>query len=79
MRAPSIPHSVLDKIIAHRPHLRRMAENIALSPAQIEKALANAYLAGETRLTVAETWKLAACSAGRRYGENAGDEAIGTD
>jgi hypothetical protein len=72
MRAnqPSIPQDVVAKIIAHRPHLVSVARNIPRSPIQCEKALADAYLAGETRLTIEETWKLAACCVGNRYGEN---------
>jgi hypothetical protein len=65
----SIPQAVLDKIVQHRPHLKKVVNNIPNAPRQCEKALADAYLAGETRLTVEETWKLGACSAGRRYGE----------
>ena len=66
---PTIPPDVLAKILAHRPHLAAVARNIRVAPQQCEKALADAYLMGETRLTVEETWKLAACSAGRGYGE----------
>jgi len=66
---PSIPQGVLEKIVAHRPHLKSVVANIAQSPAQCEKALADAYLIGETRLTFEETWKLAACCAGKCYGE----------
>jgi hypothetical protein len=65
---PTIPKHVLDKIVAHRPHLAALIGNITLVPAQAEKALADAYLLGETHLTAQETYDLAACSAGRGYG-----------
>jgi putative cell wall-binding protein len=71
--SPTIPREVLDKIVQHRPHLATIVGNIPAAPSQCEKALADAYLAGETRLTVQETWKLAACSAGNSYGGH-GDE-----
>jgi hypothetical protein len=70
---PSIPPDVLAKIVEHRPHLATVVGNIPRAPRQCEKALADAYLIGETWLTMQETWDLAACSAGRRYGESAAD------
>lgn len=68
MRGPSIPQHVLKTILEHRPHLAQLAANIPLAPAQCEKALAVAYLAGETHLTAIETWYLATCSRGLPYG-----------
>ena len=68
--SPSIPRDVLAKIVGHRPHLAGVVANIPRAPRQCEKALAGAYLIGETRLTAQETWDLAACAAGRRYGES---------
>ena len=67
-REASIPQDVLDKIIAHRPHLAGIAANIPHIPAQAEKALADAYLNGESRLSVIETAALAACCVGKPYG-----------
>lgn len=74
MNYSSIPEPVIEKIIAHRPHLAGIARNLAgakfaLLARQYEKALANGYLQGETRLSIAETWKLSSCCVGRRYGE----------
>ncbi len=66
---PTIPQEVLAKIGEHRPHLQQLIANIPNAPAQCEKALADAYLQGETRLSGIETWRLGACSAGRGYGE----------
>ncbi len=69
----TIPDEVLQKIQAHRPHLVAIITNLrqATTAALIrglEKRLADAYLAGETRLSAGEVYKLAACSAGRPYG-----------
>jgi len=68
----TIPEDVLDRIVAHRPHLGVLVANLRAAPAHLvpvlEKRLADAYLAGESRLTPQETWNLAACSAGRGYG-----------
>jgi hypothetical protein len=70
----TIPVDVLDKIEAHRPHLAAIIGNLKAATGPelargLEKRLADAYLAGETRLSAMETWRLAACSAGRGYGE----------
>ena len=68
----TIPDSVIEKIVAHRPHLSRIVSNLRAFPQrarQLEKALADAYCLGETRLTVKETWELAACCDGREYGK----------
>lgn len=67
----TIPETVLTKIVEHRPHLVTLAENLRGNPSlavQIEKALANAYLNGETRLSAAETWSLSYCVRGEIYG-----------
>ena len=71
MRAPSIPDDVLAKITKHRPHLEPMVSNLRTHPEMaqaLEKRIADAYLRGETKLSASETWKLAACGAGRPYG-----------
>jgi hypothetical protein len=68
----TIPTTVLDKIAEHRPHLQTMIDNLDAYPVtarQTEKALADAYLRGTTRLTAVETYKLCSCSAGRGYGQ----------
>lgn len=70
---PSIPEEVLNKIAAHRPHLRAIIRNIAAHPSMargLERDLATAYLLGETKLTAMETWHLACCTDGRRYGDH---------
>lgn len=67
----TIPDDVLDAITAHRPHLAAMARNLRANPAlagAIERDLATAYLAGETRLSATQTYHLAACAAGHPYG-----------
>lgn len=65
---PSIPPHILKAIVRHRPHLAHLVANIPLAPVQCEKALAVAYLAGETRLSASDTWALAACTRGLPYG-----------
>lgn len=67
----TIPDDVLEKIVAHRPHLASIVRNLRANPSravQFEKPLADAYLMGETRLTAMETWKLSACCVGKKYG-----------
>lgn len=69
--APSIPPEVLEKIVAHRPPLSALVTNLAEHPeqaAQLERSLAVAYLAGETRLSALETFRLGACANGEPYG-----------
>ncbi len=66
---PTIPQNVLDKILRHRPHMSQLIGNLPMAPAQAEKAIAFAYLQGETRLTGLETWRLASCAVGRGYGD----------
>jgi hypothetical protein len=67
----TIPDSVLDAIAEHRPHLAGIVRNLRANPsrtAQFEKPLADAYLCGETRLSILDTWKLSACCVGERFG-----------
>jgi hypothetical protein len=68
-RKPSIPRSVLEKIVAHRPHLKTIVDNIPKDPDQIERALTDAYLQGESQLTGPETFALSSCCVGRPYGQ----------
>lgn len=71
MREPSIPEEVLAQIVEHRPHLAEMVNNLRAHPemAQIlEKRIADAYLAGTVHLSPLDTFRLAACSAGRAFG-----------
>ena len=70
-KTQTIPDDVLDRIVAHRPHLGTMVANLRGRPAlavQIEKAIADNYLCGETRLSVQETYHLSACCVGKPYG-----------
>lgn len=70
----TIPDSVLDRIIDHRPHLAAVVANLRNDPeraVQYERPLASAYLSGETRLSALETWHLASCAAGKPYGADA--------
>jgi len=67
----TIPAAVLDAIIMHRPHLSGIVRNLLAYPSravQYEKALAHAYLLGETRLSALDTWKLSYCCLGERFG-----------
>ncbi len=67
----TIPDSVLAKIAEHRPHLGGMIQNLRAHPAQaiqFEKAIADAYLMGETRLSAMETYRLSACCVGDKFG-----------
>lgn len=67
----TIPDAVLDRIIEHRPHLAQMIANLRANPEQapqIEKALATAYLLGETRLSAQETWYLSQCASSGPWG-----------
>ncbi len=76
----SIPDDVLDRIVAHRPHLATLVNNArnatsAGGARQIEKVIADNYLAGETHLSGLETLHLAACCRGQRYGEDSSEPA----
>lgn len=67
----TIPDAVLDKIVKHRPHLQMMISNLHDYPdqaAQIEMALARAYLYGETHLSAMETWYLSQVAHGGPWG-----------
>lgn len=69
----TIPDHVLEKIVAHRPHLVAMVNNLrmATNPQMVrllEKCLADAYLSGTTKLSPLETWYLAYCCGGEPYG-----------
>lgn len=67
----TIPDAVLDKIAEHRPHLAPMVANLRAYPdqaPQIEKAIAQAYLAGETHLSATETWYLSQVYYGGPWG-----------
>lgn len=68
----SIPNDVLEKIASHRPHLRPLVTNLKNAKNKqmvqaLEKALAGAYLHGETKLSPLETWYLSYCYAGEPY------------
>jgi hypothetical protein len=67
----TIPETVLAKIVAHRPHLAAIVRNLKVNPSravQYEKRLADAYLMGETRLSVKDTYHLSACCSGEKFG-----------
>jgi len=61
---PTIPDSVIEKIVAHRPQLAVVADNVrsGLVP---ERTLARLYLVGESKLTVSETIRLAKVAEGQ--------------
>lgn len=69
----SIPDDVLEKIAKHRPHLAGIVANCRRPKfgRRFDKPLADAYLLGETKLTVQETWHLSACCVGNPYGQSA--------
>lgn len=77
----TIPEHVLTQIASHRPHLRQIVTNLRNNPhraAQFETSLAKAYLAGETKLPGLDTYHLAWCARGERFGGGARTEpAIG--
>jgi hypothetical protein len=70
----TIPDDVLDRIEAHRPHLRPMVQNLRRNARsrvaqQIERAIAAAYLSGSAAgLSPLECWKLGAVLRGKPYG-----------
>ena len=67
----TIPDRVLEQIVEHRPHLAPMAANLRAHPeqaAQIEKALATAYLLGTTHLSAMDTWHLSQVAHGGPWG-----------
>ena len=67
----TIPDSILDTIASHRPHLSTLIANLrtkAVPASQCEKTIADTYLMGVSRLSPAETWKLASCCSGQPYG-----------
>lgn len=67
----TIPDAVLEQIAEHRPHLATMIANLRSHPdqaQQIETALAQAYLAGESHLSAQETWYLAQVAYGGPWG-----------
>lgn len=67
----TIPDAVLDKIAEHRPHLATMIANLRAHPElapTLEKAVAQAYLAGETHLSGSETWHLSQVYYGGPWG-----------
>lgn len=67
----TIPNAVLDQIAEHRPHLATMIANLQAHPdraVQIEKAIATAYLLGESRLTAQNTWFLSQVAHGGPWG-----------
>ena len=63
----TIPDAVLAQIVQHRPHLATMAANVQAG-AVPEKALAVAYLAGNTELSGADTLHLAQVAYGGPWG-----------
>ena len=54
----TIPHEIITCIVSHRPHLRFLAERGSF------RDLARDYLRGESRLSLADTERLAKVSAG---------------
>lgn len=67
----TIPDAVLDNLVEHRPHLAQMVANLRAHPelaAQIEKALANAYLLGEIHISPRDTWHLSQVAHGGAWG-----------
>ena len=63
----TIPEAVLAQIVQHRPHLTQIAANVQVG-AVPERALAVAYLAGETQLSAVDTLHLAQVAHGGPWG-----------
>lgn len=57
----TIPSSIVAAIVAHRPHLRFLAER------QQYQVLAQNYLNGQSALSVADTNRLASVSSGKGW------------
>lgn len=71
-RKRSIPEDVLARMVEHRPHLARMAENLRQHPewaGRLERDLATNYLRGTVKLSPVECMRLGSCAEGRAYGE----------
>lgn len=67
----TIPDSVLDAIVEHRPHLAQTVRNLRanmLDSRQAEQHIARAYLHGETRLSATDTLYLAQVAEGGPWG-----------
>lgn len=67
----TIPEAVLAQIAQHRSDLQPLIANLRACPeraAQIEQAIATAYLLGTTRLSGPDTWHLAQVSYGGPWG-----------
>ena len=67
----TIPDTILDRMIEHRPQLAQMIANLRAHPdraVQFETPIAQAYLAGESRLSALETWHLAQVAYGGPWG-----------
>lgn len=56
-----IPNEVVNKIVAHRPYLKALADNGE------HVHLARNYLNGESKLSMSETNRLAAVAAGKAW------------
>jgi hypothetical protein len=63
----TIPDAVLARIVQHRPHLAAIAANVRAGVVP-EKALAVAYLAGETAFSATDTLHLAQVAYGGPWG-----------
>lgn len=69
----SIPVDILEKIQLHRPNLAGIIGNLkaarfSAQARQIERAIANAYLLGEVRISPLECMNLSSCCIGHKYG-----------
>jgi hypothetical protein len=67
----TIPDMVLEQIAKHRPDLAPLIANLRAhlkQAAQIEQALATAYLLGTTRLSAVDTWHLSRVADGAPWG-----------
>lgn len=67
----TIPDTMLDAIVEHRPHLAPMIANLRTYPdqaAQIEQALARAYLYGAIALSALDTLHLSQVANGSPWG-----------
>lgn len=70
----SIPDDILKRIGEHRPDLMGYIDSLDREDTaqEVERNIANMYLAGESRLSEHETKCLRSCTEGLAYGANAG-------
>ena len=67
----TIPDRIIDRILEQHPDAQPLVDSLRRNPGQastLERALADKYLLGETRLSGLETFFLSCCTVGDPYG-----------